>query len=67
MQNSMIIITAPCWQCEKEMLIALVGNDVGDFGYGPESFSEQEIKLAQTNGVELRHVDSATAEETYST
>lgn len=61
----MMIITAPCWQCDKDMLVALVGDDNGNMGYGPEDFNQEEIALAKKNGVLLKKIDSKTAEETY--
>lgn len=61
----MFIIKTPCWSCDREMLVALVGNELGDFDYGPELFSEAERKLAEENGVLLKVVASKTAEETY--
>lgn len=62
--KEMFIITTPCWSCERDMLVALVGNESG-LDYGPESFSELEKKLAEKNGVLLKTVSSRTAEETY--
>ena len=64
-EGSMMIISAPCWQCEKETQIALVGDASGGLGYGPESFSESEKRLAEQHGVLLKIVSSKTAEETY--
>ncbi len=61
----MMLITAPCWQCSKDMLVALVGDDNGNMDYGPEAFNQKEIELAEKNGVLLKKVNSKTAEETY--
>lgn len=61
----MMLITAPCWQCNKDMLVALVGDDNGNMDYGPEGFNPKEITLAEKNGVLLKKVNSKTAEETY--
>ena len=61
----MMIITAPCWNCDKDMKIALLGNESGDLHSGPENFSKEEISLAEKHGVVLKMVSSKTAEETY--
>jgi len=61
----MIIITAPCWKCEKAMKIALLASESADLDGGPEVFSKEEISLAEKNGVFLKVADSATAEESY--
>lgn len=60
-----MIINAKCWQCDKDVLVALVGDDAGNLGYGPEAFSEEEQKLATEHGVLLKNVDSSTANESY--
>ncbi len=61
----MLIITAPCWQCNKDMILALMGNESGDFDYGPEKFSESEVQLAEQHGVLLKNAHSTTMNETY--
>lgn len=61
----MLIINAPCWQCEKDMLIALEGDEAGNLAYGPEAFSDEEQKKATENGVILKEVESQTAGESY--
>ncbi len=61
----MLIITAPCWKCDKEMKVALLGTESGDLLGGPETFSEPEKLLALENGVFLKVINSQTAEETY--
>jgi len=63
--TNLYIITAPCWNCDKEMRVALVGNKSGDLDYGPERFSNSEKKLAEENGVLLKIVRSKIAKETY--
>jgi hypothetical protein len=60
----MMIITIDCWKCEKGMKMALVSDEESAYR-GPETFSENEISLAQKNGVLIKNVDSQTAEETY--
>jgi hypothetical protein len=61
----MLIISAPCWKCDKDMKIALLGTESGDLIGGPEIFSEKEKQLAVKNGVTLKIINSKTAEETY--
>jgi|ERR1035437_876434 hypothetical protein len=62
--DQILVIKAPCWKCDKEMLIALVGTGA-DFSYGPEDFSVDERKMAEKEGVRLEYMSSKTAEETY--
>lgn len=61
----MMLIDAECYECSKPLLVAIVGDDSGNLGYGPENFSEAEQKLATDNGVLLKLVNSKTAGETY--
>lgn len=65
MNAEMFIITGPCWNCRKDMQIALVGTESDEFLYGPEAFSQAEQELAEKHGVCLKTVRSATAQETY--
>lgn len=62
-----MIINTPCWNCKKEMRMALgQGRDTDDYDYrGPESFSKSEVELAKKHGVFLNVVESKTSEETY--
>lgn len=62
-----MIITTSCWKCNKEMKVALAEgrNDSDGACRGPESFTAQEIKLAEANGVILKIAESKTAEELY--
>ncbi len=64
-KKDMMIICTPCYKCNKDMLVALVGDDSGNMNYGPESFNPQEIALAKKNAVLLKNVNSKTAEESY--
>lgn len=64
-KGNMLIIIAPCWKCDKNMLVAIVGTEEGDFLFGPEKFSELEKKRAEEQGVCLKLVSSKTADETY--
>lgn len=61
----MMIITAPCWNCNKDMFVALVGDENGNGAYGPEDFNSQEIALAEKNGVLMKEVCSKTTGEIY--
>ena len=60
----MLIITAPCPKCAKDMLLATVGGDTG-FDYGAEKFSEEEQQLARLYGVKIGKVFSQTRQESY--
>lgn len=61
----MIIISTPCWKCNKDMKMALLGTESGDLIGGPEVFNEKEKRLAVKHGVKLGIVNSVTAEESY--
>jgi hypothetical protein len=63
--DEMLIITAPCWQCGKDMFVAVIGDKVGSLSRSPESFSDSERKLAEQHGVLIKYVQSKTAKETY--
>ena len=56
--TTVTIITAPCWKCGKDMLVAMVGE-----GEGPSQFTDSERRLAQRDGVLLKNVQSKTANE----
>jgi len=60
-----MIISAECWQCDKPMLIALIGDNAGNLYGGPEGFSNEEVSLAEEHGVLLKTIFSKTSEETY--
>jgi hypothetical protein len=57
---SVMIITAPCWNCEKPMLVAMIGQHDG-----PSAFTKAEIQLAEKNGVFIKEIYSHTADERY--
>lgn len=65
MKNTILIITAPCWNCDKEMRIALMADENGNLDGGPDTFSERAKEEAQKHGVHLKMVSSKTAGETY--
>lgn len=62
--ESLLVVTAPCWNCNENMLVALAGTQA-DFSYGPADFSESERGLAEKYGVYLKLVSSKTADRTY--
>ena len=64
-EEELMIISAECWNCDMPMLIALVGDEGGNFGYGPEEFTKNEQRLATKYGVLLKEVASKTAEMKY--
>lgn len=61
----MMIIMTECWQCDKELKIALLGDDNGNLEGGPEIFSDSDKELATQHGVLLKAVSSKTAQESY--
>lgn len=66
--ETMYIIQAPCWKCEKEMNVAVIrGNGQTRKGStsGPESFDDKEIRMAEKNGVLIKNHYSETMMETY--
>lgn len=68
LQKQMYIIAASCWKCKKSMSIALMhGNTEINSGrmYGPESFSQEEIKLAKSHDVTIRMHHSEIRQEDY--
>lgn len=54
--------TFDCWKCKKPMKVSWI--TCTSF-YGPEEFSENEIKIAIENGVEIEKVYSKTSNEQY--
>ncbi|MGC8757805.1 MAG: competence protein CoiA family protein [Caldisericaceae bacterium] len=60
------ITTAECWKCGFPYKAAWIttGNDVG-IAYGPEGFSEREIKIAAEKGVIIEERYSKTMDEKY--
>jgi hypothetical protein len=64
-KSEMMIITTPCWKCDKEMLMAVEGTDTGDLLATPSGFDDAERALAERHGVLLREQPSKTAGETY--
>lgn len=59
-----MIISAECWKCNKDMLIALLGNESGYDG-GPQNFTPAQKKITEEKGVRLEYVFSKTSEEAY--
>lgn len=51
--EQMYIIAASCYKCKGEINVAVVKCDVQKHGgfYGPELFSEQEKKMAESHNV----------------
>lgn len=68
LRKQMYIILGSCWKCKESMNIALIdGNSEIKHGgvYGPESFSEAEIKLAESNNVIIQMQHSGTMKDDY--
>ena len=62
-EDKMVIISVPCWKCKKGMNICFIDAQFGMIY--PYDFDEKDVKLAQENGVLLKHCYSSTAEESY--
>lgn len=68
LRKQMYIIHASCWKCHKPITLALIdGNPEINRGqvYGPESFSEAEMKLAENNNVIIKTHRSGTMQQEY--
>jgi hypothetical protein len=68
MEETMYIITAPCWKCKQEMKVAVIRGDFDKRGAtttGPEKFTEREFALAREHGVLIKDQYSATTDENY--
>lgn len=68
LRKQMYIITVSCWKCKGDFNIALIhGNAAINNGqvYGPESFSPEEIKITESNGVIIKMHHSATRNDDY--
>jgi hypothetical protein len=67
--KKLLIINCECWKCYEEMKVAVIKNEESsnseDNIYGPIKFSENEIKLAQEQGVIIREHFSSTRNERY--
>ena len=67
-EEAMYIIKAPCWKCGEEMNVAVIRGDADKRDgstVGPESFSEEEIEMAENNGTLIKIHYSGTREEKY--
>lgn len=51
-----------CWKCKRPIKVSWI---TGESFYGPEEFSENEIKLAKDNGIKIDKVYSKTNNEQY--
>jgi len=68
LQKQMYIVTSSCWKCDQTMNVSLITGDAQKGNgqvYGPESFSEEEIKIAENQGVVIKEHHSAIRQETY--
>lgn len=68
LKKQMYIILVSCWKCKESMNIALIdGNVEINHGsvYGPETFSDAEVKLAENNNVIMEVHHSGTRNDEY--
>lgn len=63
-ESRLYVFEAPCWRCGRPMKIALVEGGWSGFD-GPESFSKNQIKIAEKCGVILKVNYSKTANQQY--
>lgn len=67
MKEQMYIVKAACWKCKNPMNVAIIkgdGKDRSNF-CGPEVFSENEKKIAESHNVIINKHHSFTREEDY--
>ena len=67
-RRTMYIVKTSCWKCKGAMNAAVIsdyieGNE--NFSYGPDGFSEIEMKIAEENDVVIKEQYSATIGEIY--
>ena len=63
MKEQMYIIAASCYKCKKDINIATIYDNTTM--RGPESFSSEEIKIAQNNDVVIKEHHSYTMDTNY--
>lgn len=65
----MSVIDGKCWKCEAQMKVAVLhstsGYIRGETNPGPDQFTEEEIKFAESKGVLIKKHHSQTADDTY--
>jgi len=59
----MQIADMPCWNCHAQMKLALIL--LSGLYFGPEKFTPQQIKAAQSKGVIIKKQYSKTIQSTY--
>lgn len=62
--KKMYIVIAPCWKCQENFNVALIKPEQSQM-YGPESFSEEEIKIAAQHDAVIKMQRSGTRQESY--
>lgn len=66
MKEHMYIIKASCYKCKTPLNIAIIDRDLKNSSMrGPESFSSEEIKIAQNNDVVIKEHHSYTMDTNY--
>lgn len=61
----MVTMIIPCWQCGKDMKIALIFPKNGFSPLNPTNFNEEDIKIAKTMGANIRMRYSKTIGDSY--
>lgn len=64
LQKKMYIISAPCWKCQENFNVTLIKPEQSQM-YGPESFSEEEIKIAEKHDAIIKMQHSGIRQESY--
>lgn len=64
-QKQMYIIKVECYKCDQSINVAIIKDGQRNGFCGPDSFSAEEKKLAENNGVSIRPQHSYTMEQTY--
>ena len=61
----MHIINVPCWKCEKIMKVAVLSCNNEQFLYGPEYFSEKDLKIARENEAIIKNIFGEIVRDSY--
>lgn len=61
----LVVVTDFCWKCGNKMKIAMILSSDNNYLIGAASFTKEEIKMAQTLGVNIKKKYSRTTKSSY--
>ena len=61
----MVIVTTECWRCGEKMKAAIIEAENGNRILSPSEFSQEEINIAVSNGVNIKNRYSKTVNSSY--